>query len=578
MLKSTKTIAIVGCGPRGLSALENLFISLSCNSKKPTLGVLLFEKETQCGSGFIYRSNQPDANWLNISERALTIAKRPKISFEAFKIESFPSYHDWTGKSKDAIINNTLEVFPKRSEIGDYLRARFASIASVLKQNNLLNCIFEEVQTVNYNKNNLSIKTKNNTIYNADEVVLTIGHQNTKPSKQIIEWEDFSTSNKKINLFKTPYPLENVLSLNFKDKEHNVGLRGFGLAMIDVARVLTEASGGTFEITDKKTRTMKYHSEKTKLSLVPFSLDGLPMVCKPLNSKVDSFFTPSNELMLTFESKLLQVRDNTNYNSGSDFLVEAIADVAANQYLALGNMGYTHNYSANDLNQVISKYLNNENFEHDLILSQNHTTEVTIKHFIDMATTTQSISLDYCLGQVWRHCEPTLYKMMSHSNLKDEVISAVIKLDERMKRYAFGPPIESLQQLLALALEGTLNLNFVNDPEIKLAKKGWQLTKDEQSITCDVMVNSVLDSAKIENVTSSIITNLLNDNIIQPVHKALGIATQENGLVVSNNNKQIHNIAVLGRLAKGSVVGVDAILECFGPRIKDWANGVIKRL
>jgi len=578
MLKPTKTIAIIGCGPRGLSALENLFISLSHNSIKPIINVLLFEKETQCGSGFIYRTNQPDANWLNISERALTIAQRPEISFETFKIDGFPSYHDWTGKNKDAIINNELEIFPKRSKIGDYLRARFTSIASVLEQNNLLNCIFEEVETVDYNKNNFSIKTKNNTIYSADEVVLTIGHQNTKPSKQIIEWEDFNASNKKTNLFKTSYPLENILSLNFKDKEHTVGLRGFGLAMIDVARALTEANGGFFEITDKKTQAMKYHSGKTKLSLVPFSLDGLPMVSKPLNSKIDALFTPPDGLILTFESKLLQVRDNTNYNNGSDFLVEAIADVAANQYLALSNKAYTHNYSANHLKQVISNYLNNEDFKHDLILSQKHATEVTMKHFIDMATATQPISLDYCIGQVWRHCEPTLYKMMSHSKLKDEVISAVIKLDERMKRYAFGPPIESLQQLLALSYEGILDLNFVNNPEIKLLEKGWQLSKDEQTITCNVMINSVLDSPKIEEVTSTIITNLLKDNIIQPVHKALGIATQENGLVISNNNKQKHNIAVLGRLAKGSVVGVDAILECFGPRIKNWADGVVERL
>ncbi|WP_262486210.1 hypothetical protein [Gillisia marina] len=37
-------------------------------------------------------------------------------------------------------------------------------------------------------------------------------------------------------------------------------------------------------------------------------------------------------------------------------------------------------------------------------------------------------------------------------------------------------------------------------------------------------------------------------------------------------------MAVLGRLSKGSVIGVDAILECFGPRVTDWAKAAAKRV
>jgi len=34
----------------------------------------------------------------------------------------------------------------------------------------------------------------------------------------------------------------------------------------------------------------------------------------------------------------------------------------------------------------------------------------------------------------------------------------------------------------------------------------------------------------------------------------------------------------LGRLCQGTVLGVDAILECFRLRIEDWAKGVVERL
>ncbi|MEM1215355.1 MAG: hypothetical protein AAGJ82_06710 [Bacteroidota bacterium] len=35
---------------------------------------------------------------------------------------------------------------------------------------------------------------------------------------------------------------------------------------------------------------------------------------------------------------------------------------------------------------------------------------------------------------------------------------------------------------------------------------------------------------------------------------------------------------LLGRLAKGSVIGVDAILKCFGERKRQWAKVLTKRI
>ncbi len=119
----TTTIAIIGCGPRGLSALENIMIALSNTNLKTLPKIVVFEKSAQLGCGSIYNLDQPDTNWLNISERALTIAKRPVIQIENAKIEGFMSYHDWIGKSQDAIYSNKHEVFPKRSEVGKVFKS-----------------------------------------------------------------------------------------------------------------------------------------------------------------------------------------------------------------------------------------------------------------------------------------------------------------------------------------------------------------------------------------------------------------------------------------------------------------------
>lgn len=92
------------------------------------------------------------------------------------------------------------------------------------------------------------------------------------------------------------------------------------------------------------------------------------------------------------------------------------------------------------------------------------------------------------------------------------------------------------------------------------------------------MINSILDEPKLLDIKSPLVESLLQNNDIKPIHLELGIETSEDGYVVTPKNQPDVPIAVLGRLAKGSVIGVDAILECFGPRIKDWAEAYVAKL
>ncbi len=574
--KTNKNLAIIGCGPRGLSALEHLYVNLfKANIDTPPT-IIIFEQAKTLGSGQIYNTNQPDTNWLNISERALTISARPEITIGNVTIPGFKSYHDWIGKSISDIKNSNHEVFPKRSKMGQYLSQRYQSIANPLIKNLWLTVVNETVYKVTYDKSHFYITTSNNKIYNANEVLLTIGHQDTKLSDQLQDWKTHAKNNENIVLHTNTYPINNLLKTDFKHKAHQVGIRGFGLAMIDATRALCEANGGYFTVIDNKTHSMRYTKGSTPLVIIPFSLDGLPMAPKPLNPKVDQLFTPNDAQLLAFESEISSIAKTPDYTQGNLFVIEAMATITANQFIALQNKAYPHTYDVTTLKQIITAYLQDDNFEHQLILSNKNAPEILLQAFIDMATAQKPISLDYCLGQVWRHCEPILYKVMSHCKLSSPNVKAVINLDERMKRYAFGPPIESIQQLLALSLAGTLDLNYVNNPDIITNSNGWTLRKDHQEQDVDIMINSVLDSPELLKVTTPLVVNLLKDNIIKPIHTDLGIDTNTNGIVVSKS-KALH-IAILGRLAKGSVVGVDAILECFGPRINDWAIGFINRL
>jgi hypothetical protein len=191
-----------------------------------------------------------------------------------------------------------------------------------------------------------------------------------------------------------------------------------------------------------------------------------------------------------------------------------------------------------------------------------------------MATATSDITLDYCIGQVWRHCQSTIYAALSHSKISDDTLTKMIAVDESMKRYAFGPPVESLQQLKALHTAGVLDLRFLNNPDIKCDTSGWRLSNGTDTLNFSVMIDAVLDAPKIKAVNSPLLMSLLGDGLLKSVHDDFGVATTPDAFVVNELDAEVP-IAMLGRLAKGTVIGVDAILECFGKRPEAWARAAV---
>ena len=567
------TLAIIGIGPRGLYALENLLLHLSNANKENE--IFIFEASEQSGSGNVWHSNQPNSNWINITERALDgLEARPKIAYGSIEIAAFPSYHNWCDFSLKPFENDQ---FPPRNKLGKYLNERYNSIIHSLDKLDTFQCIKSEVQSIDLENQKVIIKT-NNKSWLCNDVLLTIGHQNTEISEQIKDWKLHIESNQSLVLFENTYPIDQLEGIK-NNTNVSIGIRGFGLAMIDAMRYLTINNFGNFKVVDAKTLKSEYYKLKDQnIKLVPFSLDGLPMVPKPLNENIDNWYKPTIEEINDLKSEIESVSRKDNDTDTLDFLISPIAKIASRIFIDLKDKSVSHSYNKNEVEAIILKWLKDADFKHQLLQDENITTYNLIRNYIDMALGKSGITLDFCIGQVWRHCQPTLYKSFSHAKVNNSIIEEVIALDERSKRYSYGPPIESMQQMLALVDANVLTLDYVNNPEIKLVNEGWLLknSEDEASI-CSTMINSVIDSPKLLEVNSSLIKNLLKNELIQPIHSKLGIETSEDGYVITPKDMEDAPIAVLGRLAKGSVIGVDAILECFGSRVENWAEFYVNK-
>lgn len=572
-----RKLAIIGVGPRGHYALENLITKIANTKSYGHIHIYLYETTGNFGNGAIYDLDQLASNWINITERILCLESRPIIHFGEINIPGFPSYHEWADLDFDSISEKDPDVYPPRAKIGSYLKQRFETLSQPLINANIISLIEEAVIDIDYiTATQINVRTALNPHHSMDEVLITIGHQPTEVSKQIDEWRDYFSNNKKVDLFEDPYPISSFLESKNLDSDSIIGIRGLGLAMIDIVRAIANKFG-TFKIIDAAVQKCSYKSS-SELSnlLVPFSLDGLPPAPKPLNAAIDRLYSPTDEQILEFERIIgnSQIQRNAN---GLDFLIEAFAPIAAAIYNQLPQTIAKDKFSHKDLQQITLDWLREDSTSHSLIISRKQSVQKTMQDFVDMATATGPVSLDYCIGQVWKHCQPIIYEQLSYNACKEEVFAEIIHLDERLKRYSYGPPVESIQQLLALDTASVINFDFVNDPKIELTSKGWQLESEGQVIKANMMINSVLDAPQIKSVDSPLVKNMLSHELIKAVHDDFGVATDDFGYLIPKESKESISIALLGRLAKGTIIGVDAILECFGSRPESWASKAVEK-
>jgi uncharacterized NAD(P)/FAD-binding protein YdhS len=575
---SKKKLAIVGVGPRGLYATENLLSKLSSKAGSIEIELLFFEETGHFGNGQVYDVDQVLTNWININERILYLNKRNKLYIGNTLVPEFPSYHDWAGLDYNSILDEEPDTYPPRAKIGAYLKERFQTLIEPLLDAGIAVLSEEIVIDISVLDNNkISLVTNLNSYNGIDQVLLAIGHQSTYVSEQIDSWNTFVENNKRLHLFKNPYPISDFLNSSGLNKNSKIGLRGCGLAMIDVVRGIS-STFGDFEIISQKNKASIFSpNDKLAFNFVPFSLDGLPPVPKPLNAKIDHLYKPEDEQIGVFAS-VIGNKDNQQLATSSSFLIDAILPLVRAVYSKLPDTLMSSNLPEDKIENIARQWLNNQKYKHDLIISVDESQKIMMQKFIGMAVGEHAVSLDFCIAQVWRHCQPTIYTQLSHNACRPDVFADIIGLDEQLKRYTYGPPVESIQQLVALESAGFLTFDYANNPEIELSENGWILKSDKNSVKVDFMINSVLNAPEVKSVNSQIVKNLLSNDMMQIVHDDYGVLTDANGYLISKDKNTILPIALLGRLAKGTIIGVDAILECFGSRPKAWAEACVEQI
>ncbi|NND93134.1 MAG: hypothetical protein HKN42_19920 [Granulosicoccus sp.] len=573
-----RTIGIVGCGPRGLSAVESLCLEIAGRDGAPALSVHVFEATGTPGAGPVYDPEQSRQNWLNVADRQLDLPARKPVTVYGIAVPGFPGFRDHVGPDATQASPDTPDHYSTRALLGQYLHARFVSLADAFRQSDFLTIHHDTVIDVESVGSGLVIKTVAGVQLPVDELVLAAGHQPTEPDAQLAQWLRGVAGSDTHICFADPYPVEPICESVRRTANAGVALRGFGLSMIDVMKNLSEGLGGQFVRSSRRETALKYQASGCEPRLiVPFSLDGLPMAPKPLNKRIDDLYVPEEKDANSFTREVSDALAEVGQGRVHAQLIESMAGVAASVFSRLGDRAWPSTESASTIARWCADYLLDPDTPNDALILRSESTAKMIDDFVQMACGLAPVSLDYCLGQVWHHLQPSLYTLLSYAVQDADLMAELVALNERMKRYAFGPPVTSMERLLALHQAGILDLDLVQDPEISMSDSGWRLRHNGRSEQVGIMINTVLDSTAVSDVCSPLFKVMLNTGLVQPSHPDLGIRIQPDATAGEESSTDSAPIAILGRLAQGSLVGVDSIHACFDNRQDRWARGVLAR-
>lgn len=538
--KARLRLAVVGFGPRGLGALEALadIIPISLSPLK----IDVFEPFDALGAGPNFDPRESPVCRLNIPVRDIDI--RPR------NVNKGRDFASWLKGSPDP---NT---YPSRAEMGRYLVSRYSD----LRHHSALDLTFHSrrVETVRRNGDVWNLMCEGEALGPYAEVLLTLGQPEVALDSQLKNWCDHAAGS--TATVASAYPAHQLAQKAQDWRGATVAIRGLALSAFDVIRVLTVAQGGRFE----GTRYIPSGHEPARI--VPFSLDGRPPYPKPKTAKIDSQFAPTAAEEDAFLEKMTQASAAPPCEA-RDLIDDVLVPLTQRVLSAAG---------CDTCRAAVAEWLEKEWTSPG---SQEAETPVDmLRHGIAMAEGRSPPDIGYALGQVWRKLQDEIRQGYNPTETTAETAEVLIGFDEGLKRYSYGPPVSSSRELIALIEAGIVDLYLSCNPSIALVNDGWKLSADDCETVASVMVDAVLPSPDLSIITEPLVKTLVEDGRMHQLTDGFGGTVAPDGTIQGATDRPSPGIALLGRLAFGSVIAVDSLHDCFGEASHRWARGVVKRI
>ncbi len=493
--------------------------------------ITIWEPSNSPGAGVNYSDDCEPTCLLNVPCRDLDLDGRPATELHWGTIPAFASWREWM---QNQALDCPQDVFPPRDQLGKYLNERFRSLVDNCPSEIGLAVLPSRVDECSISDDQWRVVT-GGTATLVDVLHVCIGHQPPKPLDQQVDLHEH-LGNRYLH---SAYPASQLTRHDNIISKHRVAVQGFGLSCIDAVMAMTEGRGGRFANSPGSNGlafpgTYK-RSGAEPLGIYPYTLDGLVPVPKPVTAELDSFYRVdfcSDEIRPRLDQALRDMQSGES----SSALIDVFAELA-------GRVADRHPQFDQDTSTNA--------FANCFPAPSDHGGTPAIQRlerYRDMAYGFRAPSAEYLAGQVWRHVQRDLYDATAEvaGGKDEELISAVLELDEGMKRLTYGPPAYQVAKLVALVATGVLSVDYLDGPDVEMRPDHVALVTDDCEATCDYFINSVLSEIDPSSLKSPILKTLTREGHI--------VARGNLGFKSTKDNLHLH-----GRIHFDEVVGADSI-------------------
>lgn len=602
--KITK-IAIIGGGPKGTFGFERLAAQFAAFPPANPVEIHIYNKTAHFGAGDIYNPYQPEYLLINnpIGDINMWVDEEP-----AAVVNEPPALTDWLIQNENPDI--TPFDYTGRDAVGRYLTKGFEQIATNLPNKVSGNYIVGEVTDISKNGDQYMLGLKDAAGHTTavphcyDHILLATGHPRNRLTKLDKQFHEFAGRHPHLHFIPFIYPVEKQLADIMP--HHKVAVKGIGLTFVDAVLALTEGRDGTFKREAKNDKLLYRRSGNEPNVIYPFSRSGLPMIPrKPAP-------TPEPPLKF-FKLSALKTLQENQPDGKLDFQKQ-IWPLLKQEYLfAFYNVKLRETGFKSDLSSCATfaevmhhvtafheQHPDAARFNPDLFLQPDNN---KIDNARDYHRYIQS-HLYFYLGEakmgphrspwaaatsVWRKATPVFTQLYNFGGLTAASQQFFDNEFRRLlNRVTFGPPVESMEKLIALIEAGILRFDMAQKPAIMVDKDKERFilesSRSKNKKRIDVLVDARIARVSIHENQSAFYRNLLRRGLVSLYENTSGddsytpgcIAVSAGGFVIKQNGSINTDIAVTGTPTEGVTFDNDALSRTRNNFVSEWAASIRK--
>jgi len=556
-------IGIVGGGPKGLYALEELFRNLKKGKTQGKFRVFWWNETHNFGSGPNYQPDQPDYLLINYCIGHVDAWDRTQDNNK----ELLSLVH-WLEKTKNNQVKVQPTDFASRALVGYYLQNVLIEIIKSKPETIELFLIPEKVCNIQKLANAKLMVHTHNKEYVVDNLLLTTGHcyQNTP-------LVNFGDNHIPENYLPSAYPIQVLKKIPPKK---NVGIIGWGLTFIDVVLALTEGRGGTFDDHGN------YIANGIEPVLLPFSRNQLPIMPRgPIYGKNTYQLYYLDENWFQLMKSISKERKIDFRNDIFPWLEKELSFAYYSTFLQTREVSKVEKH--------IESLPESKKFTYKDLLFPKMPTSATaqetyiryIEYLIDEAEKGELKSPLMAATAVWREASPLIADLYKTGGFTGE---SQYYLDKELFgafcRTSYGSPIENMKKILALLKANVIKTQWLNKTEVIYNKNEphFLLRSKEYTEKVDFIVDARIARPELKQNNSRLYKTLYENNMVNPFenegYTPGCVAMDVTGKVIHKDNLHLY---FYGTNTEGVMLDNDSLSRKKNNLAPHWVTGILKQ-